>query len=158
MASAVEGLSPQQVTIVDSHGDLLNKPRNADALGSASDSQFEYQVNIEHELAKKLDETLDPVLGAGNYRTGVSVECDFSGVEESEEVLDPTKSVIVSSQRTDESVDGGHANAGIPGSRANLPEPHRQRRRRAPARRAARRTPIIRPAVWCAMWSIRAER
>ena len=36
---------------------------------------------------EKLGETLDPVLGAGNYRTGVSVECDFSGVDESEEVF-----------------------------------------------------------------------
>jgi flagellar M-ring protein FliF len=122
VASAVEGLSPQQVTIVDSHGDLLNKPRSADALGSASDSQFEYQVNVEHELAKKLNETLDPILGAGNYRTGVSVECDFSGVDESEEVLDPTKSAIVSSQRTDEST-AGRLNAGIPGVAANLPDP-----------------------------------
>jgi flagellar M-ring protein FliF len=122
VASAVEGLSPQQVTIVDSHGDLLNKPRSADALGSASDSQFEYQTNIEHELAKKLNDTLDPILGAGNYRTGVSVECDFSGVEESEEVLDPAKSAIVSSQRTDEST-AGRLNAGIPGVAANLPDP-----------------------------------
>jgi flagellar M-ring protein FliF len=122
VASAVEGLSPQQVTIVDSHGDLLNKPRSADTLGSASDSQFEYQVNVEHELAKKLNETLDPILGAGNYRTGVSVECDFSGVDESEEVLDPTKSAIVSSQRTDES-SAGRVNAGVPGVAANLPDP-----------------------------------
>ena len=122
VASAVEGLSPQQVTIVDSHGDLLNKPRSADALGSASDSQFEYQVDIEHELTKKLNETLDPILGVGNYRTGVSVECDFSGVDESEEVLDPTKSAIVSSQRTDEST-VGRAIAGIPGVAANLPDP-----------------------------------
>jgi flagellar M-ring protein FliF len=122
VASAVEGLQPQQVTIVDSHGNLLNKPRSSDALGSASDSQFEYQVNIEHELTKKLGETLDPVLGPGNYRTGVSVECDFSGVEESEEVLDPTKSVITSSQRTDEST-GGRSSGGIPGTASNSPDP-----------------------------------
>jgi flagellar M-ring protein FliF len=122
VASAVEGLSPQQVTIVDSHGDLLNKPRSGDPLGSASDSQFEYQVNVEHELTKKLNETLDPILGAGNYRTGVSVECDFSGLEESEEVLDPAKSAIVSSQRTDESI-AGRLNAGVPGTAANLPDP-----------------------------------
>lgn len=122
VASAVEGLAPQQVTIVDARGNLLNKPRGGDALGSASDSQFEYQLNVEHELAKKLSETLDPILGAGNYRSGVSVECDFSGIEESEEVLDPTKSVIVSSQRTDEST-GGHGSSGIPGVAANLPDP-----------------------------------
>ena len=122
VASAVEGLSPQQVTIVDSHGNLLNKPRSSDPLGSASDGQFEYQVNVEHELSKKLNETLDPILGAGNYRTGVSVECDFSGEEESEEVLDPAKSAIVSSQRTDESI-AGRLNAGVPGVAANLPDP-----------------------------------
>jgi flagellar M-ring protein FliF len=122
VASAVEGLSPQQVTIVDARGDLLNKPRGGDALGSGSEGQFEYQLTVEHELVKKLNETLDPVLGPGNYRTGVSVECDFSGVEESEEVLDPTKSVVVSSQRTDES-NGGRATTGIPGTASNLPDP-----------------------------------
>jgi flagellar M-ring protein FliF len=136
VASAVEGLSPRQVAIVDAHGDLLNKPRSSDALGSASDSQIEYQLTMEHELAKKLGETLDPVLGSGNYRTGVSVECDFSGVEESEEVLDPTKSVIVSSQRTDESA-GGRVNAGIPGAAANLPDPPAAA---APASGTTRRT------------------
>jgi flagellar M-ring protein FliF len=136
VASAVEGLAPQQVTIVDSHGNLLNKPRGGDALGSASDSQFEYQANIEHELAKKLNDTLDPILGAGNYRTGVSVECDFSGVEESEEVLDPAKSAIVSSQRTDET-SGGRLNAGIPGVAANLPDPPAAPAATAPATTAA---------------------
>jgi len=136
VASAVEGLSPQQVAIVDAHGDLLNKPRASAGLGSASESQIEYQLTIEHELAKKLGETLDAVLGAGNYRTGVSVECDFSGMEESEEVLDPTKSVIVSSQRTDESA-GGRVNAGIPGAAANLPDPPAAA---APASGTTRRT------------------
>jgi flagellar M-ring protein FliF len=124
VASAVEGLLPQQVTIVDAHGDLLNKPKSADALGSASDSQFEYQMNIEHELTKKLNETLDPILGAGSFRTGVSVECDFSGVDENEEILDPTKSVIVSSQKTDEMTGGSaRASGGIPGTAANSPDP-----------------------------------
>ena len=126
---------------------------------SASDGQFEYQINVEHELAKKLDETLDPILGAGNYRTGVSVECDFSGVEESEEVLDPTKSIIVSSQRTDESTAEAAWHAGIPGtcrqsSRSPSRRPGRRQRHHAPHRELR----IIRPAEQCAMWSIRAER
>jgi flagellar M-ring protein FliF len=124
VASAVEGLLPQQVTIVDAHGSLLNKPHTSDSLSSASDSQFEYQINIERELARKLNDTLDPVLGVGNYRTGVSVECDFSGIEESEEVLDPTKSVITSSQRTDEStIPQARGNGGVPGTAANSPDP-----------------------------------
>jgi flagellar M-ring protein FliF len=123
VASSVEGLSPQQVTIVDSHGELLNKPRGTGPLAAASDSQLDYQMTMEHELANKLNQTLDPVLGPGNYRTGVSVECDFSGVDESEEVLDPTKSVMLSSQRTDETVSGGARGSGIPGTASNLPSP-----------------------------------
>lgn len=123
VASAVDGLQPQQVTIVDAHGDLLNKPRGNDSLSTASDTQFEYQMNLEHELSKKLNDTLDPVLGPGNYRAGVAVECDFSGIDENEEVLDPTKSVILTSQRTDETT-AGRANAGgVPGTAANSPDP-----------------------------------
>jgi flagellar M-ring protein FliF len=124
VASSVEGLSPQQVTIVDSQGELLNKPRGTGPLAAASDSQLDYQMTMEHELANKLNQTLDPVLGPGNYRTGVSVECDFSGVDESEEVLDPTKSVMLSSQRTDETAGGGaRGSGGIPGTASNLPAP-----------------------------------
>jgi flagellar M-ring protein FliF len=57
-------------------------------------------------------------------------------VEESEEVLDPTKSVMVSSQRTDESA-AGRLNAGIPGVASNLPEPPAAA---APASGTTRRT------------------
>jgi flagellar M-ring protein FliF len=122
VASAVEGLSPEQVTIVDSHGDLLNKPRRAESLSGISDAQLEYRIAVERDLQNKLSQTLDPVLGLGAYRAGVSVECDFAGVEESEEVWDPTKSVMVSSQRTQESA-GGHAGGGVPGTASNLPNP-----------------------------------
>lgn len=125
VASSVEGLSPQQVTIVDSQGELLNKPRGTGPLAIASDTQLDYQMTMEHELANKLNQTLDPVLGLGNYRTGVSVECDFSGVDESEEVLDPTKSVMLSNQRTEEFL-AGHGAGGVPGTASNLPNPPAQ--------------------------------
>ena len=123
VASAVEGLAPGQVTIVDARGDLLNKPRATGSLGEMPTAQLEYRAAIERDLQNKLSQTLDPVLGAGNYRTGVSVECDFAGVEENEEVWDPTKSVMVSSQRTEESTGSAQTSAGVPGTQANLPDP-----------------------------------
>jgi flagellar M-ring protein FliF len=122
VASAVEGLAPEQVTIVDARGDLLNKPRASGALGNMPEAQLEYRVALERDLQSKLTQTLDPVLGLGNYRTGVSVECDFAGVEENEEVWDPTKSVMVSSQRTEEAA-GAQTSAGVPGTQSNLPDP-----------------------------------
>jgi flagellar M-ring protein FliF len=122
VASAVDGLSADQVTIVDTRGDLLNKPHVTGSLGDASNTRLEYRAALEHDLQSKLTQTLDPVLGGGSYRVGVSVDCDFAGVEENEEVWDPTKSVMVSSQRTEESSSEGLA-TGVPGTQANLPEP-----------------------------------
>jgi flagellar M-ring protein FliF len=126
VASAVEGLAPDQVTVVDDRGGLLNKPRSNADLSSAPDAQIEYRMALERSLVTKLTQTLDPVLGFGNYRTGVSVDVDFSGIEESEEVWDPTQSVMVSSQLTEEGSGGGRLSGGVPGTAANSPDPPAQ--------------------------------
>src|SRR5206468_1787509 len=55
-------------------------------------------------------------------RAGVSVECDFSGGEQSEEIFDPARSVMVSSQRTEDGT-GASTASGIPGTASALPRP-----------------------------------
>jgi flagellar M-ring protein FliF len=50
------------------------------------------------------------------------VECDYSGGEQSEEIFDPSRSVMVSSQRTEDS-SGSAASSGIPGTASTLPRP-----------------------------------
>jgi flagellar M-ring protein FliF len=122
VAGAVEGLAPNQITILDSNGDLLNKPRGNNEVASVPSDQLEYRAAVERDLQNKLTQTLDPVLGPGKYRTGVSVDVDFSSVQESEEKWDPTSSVMASSQRTEESNTSQSAGGGIPGTQANLPD------------------------------------
>lgn len=121
VAGAVEGLAPGQITILDSNGELLNRPRPQNDVASAPEGQLEYRVAFEHDLQNKLTQTLDPILGYGKYRTGVSVDVDFSNVQESEEKWDPTNSVMVSSQKTEESNNTQLA-GGVPGTQANLPD------------------------------------
>jgi flagellar M-ring protein FliF len=115
-------LAPNQITILDSNGDLLNKPRGNNEVASVPSDQLEYRAAVERDLQNKLTQTLDPVLGPGKYRTGVSVDVDFSSVQESEEKWDPTSSVMASSQRTEESNTSQSAGGGIPGTQANLPD------------------------------------
>src|SRR5262249_50341347 len=55
-------------------------------------------------------------------RAGVSVECDFAGGELSEEVFDPARSVMLSSQRTEDST-GTASSGGVPGTASSLPRP-----------------------------------
>jgi flagellar M-ring protein FliF len=124
VASAVEGLAPESVSVVDMRGTLLTGGRRTipDDSGSTSAS-LDYQQGIEKELTAKINGTLEPLLGSGKFRTGVSVECDMTTGEQSEETFDPTKSVMVASQRTEELPGSAALGAGIPGTAANLPRP-----------------------------------
>ena len=123
IASAVEGLSPEAVSVVDMRGNLLNRSRRAFGDDGGSAASLEYQQGLEKELTAKINSTLEPLLGTGKFRSGVFVECDMSGGEQSEETFDPTKSVMVMSQRTEEATGSSRLDGGQPGTASNLPRP-----------------------------------
>src|SRR5208283_408252 len=122
IASAVEGLTPDAVSVLDMNGNLLGRPRPPGTLDSPelSEAALDYRHSVEADLLAKINSTLEPLLGAEKFRAGVSVECDFSGGEQSEEVFDPARSVMASSQRTEDSSGSGGAN-GVPGTASTLP-------------------------------------
>ena len=65
-ASAVEGLAPEAVSVVDMRGNLLN--RRAQALSprtirEPSEAALDYRQKIEHDLLAKINTTLEPLLG-----------------------------------------------------------------------------------------------
>jgi flagellar M-ring protein FliF len=124
VASAVEGLSPDAVSVLDMNGNLLGRPRAPGGLDGPepSEAALDYRHKVETDLMAKINSTLDPFLGAEKFRAGVSVECDFSGGEQSEEIYDPARSVMLSSQRTEDSSGSNLAN-GVPGTASSLPRP-----------------------------------
>lgn len=123
-ASAVEGLEPAAVSVLDMAGNLLSRPAlQLDQEGRMSSAMLEFRQSLEKEYLAKIRSTLDPLLGPERYRAGVSVECDFSSGEQSEETFDPSKSVMVTSARTEDVSGTAAAAAGIPGTASNLPRP-----------------------------------
>jgi flagellar M-ring protein FliF len=124
VSSAVEGLTPEAVSILDMQGNLLNRPRSKSAGEGPEPSEavLDYRHSIERDLLSKINATLEPLVGADKFRAGVSVECDFSSVEQSEEIYDPTRSVMVSSQKS-EDMSGGTGASGVPGTASALPRP-----------------------------------
>jgi flagellar M-ring protein FliF len=124
IASAVEGLSPDAVSVLDMNGNLLGRPRPPGTADSPelSEAALDYRHSVETDLLAKINSTLEPLLGAEKFRAGVSVECDFSGGEQSEEIFDPARTVMASSQRTEDSSGSGGAN-GVPGTASTLPRP-----------------------------------
>jgi flagellar M-ring protein FliF len=124
LASAVEGLGPEAVSVVDTRGNLLNRPRKSGSEGlEGSEASLEYREMVEKSLLAKIQSTLEPVLGADRFRASVSAECDFSSGEQSEESFDPARSVMVSSQKSEDVAPGGQQTAGVPGTASNLPRP-----------------------------------
>jgi flagellar M-ring protein FliF len=124
VASAVEGLAPEAVSVLDMNGNLLGRPRestNPDGT-EPSAASLDYRHQVEADLLNKINSTLEPLLGAEKFRAGVSVDCDFSGGDQSEEIYDPARTVMLTSQRTEDS--SGLASAsGVPGTASNLPRP-----------------------------------
>jgi len=124
-ASAVEGLQPEMVSVIDLDGRyLLNRPKKPSPSDGSEpdDAQIEFRQKVERDILAKVNASLEPLVGADRYRTSASVEVDFSSGEQSEETFDPTKSVMAAQQRT-EDVSGGAAAAGVPGTASSLPRP-----------------------------------
>lgn len=123
VSSAVEGLAPESVAVLDMRGNLLNRAkRNNNGAGDTSESALEYRHKVEQDLTAKLESTLEPLVGAGRFRAAVSAECDLTSGEQSEENFDPTHSVMVTSQTTEDTSTTNRAPEGVPGTGSNLPE------------------------------------
>src|SRR5437763_7053572 len=124
VASAVDRLAPEAVTVLDSRGNLLVRPRKAATEAGADQPEvdLEYRQKMERDLTQKISATLEPLLGTEKFRVSASVDVDFTSGDQSEETFDPNKSVMVTAQKT-EDVSGGTQQAGVPGTASNLPRP-----------------------------------
>jgi flagellar M-ring protein FliF len=126
ISSAVEGLAPEAVSVLDMRGNLLNRAKVAGDPGSGSgtsEAALEYRHSVEQDLTAKLDATLEPLVGAGRFRAAVSADTDLTSGEQSEEHFDPTQSVMVNSQKTEDVSSPSRTAGGIPGTASNLPDP-----------------------------------
>jgi len=111
VASAVDGLAPDRVVLVDAAGRLPLGPKTAASL----------QLSAEQALEEKLISTLEPVTGPGNVRASVTLDYDSSSAEETREIYDPTQSVTLSMQRTEQTTGPEPVAAGVPGVASNAP-------------------------------------
>src|SRR5580704_13698140 len=66
VSSAVEGLSPESISVVDVHGNLLSRPRRDQLADGAQNTvaALDYRQAIERDLAVKINNTLEPLLGS----------------------------------------------------------------------------------------------
>lgn len=111
VASAVDGLTPAQVVLVDASGHLPLGPRTGEQM----------RLGTEEALEAKLLDTLEPVVGSGNVRASVTVDYNPKTTEETDDTYDPNQTVTLSMQRTDQSTGSQPVAAGVPGTASNAP-------------------------------------
>ncbi len=125
IASSVEGLKPEKVTILNTRGEVLFSGEESDNFNFSgiSNSQLEYRHSLERSLEKKIQGILERVVGEGKVVSRVSAQLNFLQVEKTREIYDNIKPVIRSRQILEEKTkEGEETSSGPPGVGSNLPE------------------------------------
>ncbi|MGH9469642.1 MAG: flagellar basal-body MS-ring/collar protein FliF [Terriglobia bacterium] len=115
VASAVDGLKPENVTVVDANGGTPIAYRGGQQPWSAAGSKLETQ------LEEKINAMLAPVVGTDHVRSTVTIDYDTAASDITQDTYDPNGSVVLTSQTTYES-DGSGAPGGVPGTTSNVPQ------------------------------------
>ncbi|MEJ1978141.1 MAG: flagellar basal-body MS-ring/collar protein FliF, partial [Acetobacteraceae bacterium] len=100
VAAATPGLRPQNISIIDSHGDLLARPGDVSGADAAAQTAAELRRTTEQRLSRAVEDMLARTLGQGRVRAETSVEMDFDQVHETKEHYDPDGKVERSTQNT----------------------------------------------------------
>lgn len=119
VASAVNNLEPNRVTITDQNGRLLNSG-SQDAASARSRKEYEIENTREQEYMEKIDTIMMPIVGIGNYTAQVDVEMDFSVNEETQKRFNPDLPAVRSEMTIEDNTVGG-VTSGIPGALSNQP-------------------------------------
>jgi len=104
ISSSVQGLKPDNISIIDYSGRLLSSPFGADQTAMASSRNLELQQQVEKYIENKTDQILTGVLGPEKAKAKASVDLDFDQIERTLEKFDPESKVVRSEERSDENV------------------------------------------------------
>jgi flagellar M-ring protein FliF len=126
VASAVNGLKPQRVSIVDEAGQLL-----ADGAGGEQDNTVadERRGAFEKRLRNEVEGIVSSVVGSGRARVQLSADFDYNKVTQTSDKFDPEGRVLRSSQTREESSataeNNGQVTVGneLPGNQGNATTP-----------------------------------
>ena len=125
VSSAVAGLPPGNVTLVDQGGHLLTQSNtNARDL---NDAQLKYTADVEGRVQRRIEAILGPIVGNGNVHAQVTAQLNFDNKEQTDEQYRPngdaSQAAVRSRQVSESDQVGSPYPGGVPGALANTPAP-----------------------------------
>ena len=137
LASAVDRLKPENVTVVDADSNtplLHNREPGTQAIA------------LDQELATTLVHTLEPVVGADHVRASVHVEYEMGTTEDTSETYDPKNRAALTEEHSEENSTGA-APVGVPGTASNVPSANQKSSSAASADQSSSRSDATTYAV-----------
>ena len=129
VAGSVEGLKPENLTIVDTNGNILSSELGSEKMfpTAATSNQMELQRSYERDLEQRVQGMLEKALGPNKAVVRVNSVMNWERIEKESETFGPEgkdSSAVRSSHQTEESYSGKGVPgaAGIPGTDSNLKE------------------------------------
>lgn len=133
VSSAVDGLKPERVSIVDERGRLLADGAQGEQ-GMVGVALDERQGAIERRIKAQVDDIVASIVGPGRARVQVSALLDSNRIESRSETFDPESKVIRSSQNRTEASASNEQREGVtvgnelPGAQQNQGQQQGQQR------------------------------
>lgn len=103
ISSSVDGLKPQNISVIDYGGKLLSNPFGDDEEALTGSRNMELQQNVERYMENKANQILTSILGPSKAYVKIACDLDFDRVEKSMEKYDPESRVVRSEERIEES-------------------------------------------------------
>jgi flagellar M-ring protein FliF len=100
VASSVNGLKPQRVSIVDEAGQLLADGAASDVDQAVGD---ERRASFEKRMRKQVQDIVSSVVGQGRARVELSADFDYNKITQTSDKFDPEGRVLRSTQTREES-------------------------------------------------------
>jgi flagellar M-ring protein FliF len=133
VATAVNGLKPERVSVVDEAGRLLADGAAGDAASDPGGHAEERQAAYERRLREQIESIVSSVVGPGRARVQLTADFDFNRITQTSDRFDPEGRVLRSSQTREEQTATGDGREGQVTVGNELPGAQRQPAPEAPA-------------------------
>jgi len=110
-ASAVNGLKPERISVVDETGKLL-ADGSGDGNSLTTEGADERKVSFESRMRQEVKNIVDSVVGPDRARVQITADFDFKRVTQTTDKYDPDSRVIRSSQTREEEDTSGRSRVG----------------------------------------------
>ncbi|MBU6498228.1 MAG: flagellar M-ring protein FliF [Rhodospirillales bacterium] len=113
VAAAVPGMRPQNVTLIDSRGNLLARAGDAQIGLDGTSKNDQTRYALEMRLSRAVEDMLARTLGPGHVRAEASIDMNFQKTKESLEKFNPDGQVVRSTQTSSDTSQSSDPQTGV---------------------------------------------